>query len=123
MYEAGDTDLIKPLKTFNGSTIAYETSVEWNGETDQPQPLRAGDELAYLLRVFDADGRFDKTAVSGLYVGDLLGSSVDERVTLDETLNGDGESGLVRQTIPLSGSRVRIHGSDVPADNALPLYC
>ncbi|MDH3985921.1 MAG: OmpA family protein [Gammaproteobacteria bacterium] len=121
VYDASDTDLIVPLKTFSGNRLAYETGVEWNGETDRGRPLRAGDELVYMLRVFDADGRFDETAVASLYLGDPVAGDAAASTGLDETLNGYGESTLVRQTIPLSGSRVRIHGSDVPAAYTLSI--
>jgi outer membrane protein OmpA-like peptidoglycan-associated protein len=121
IYDASDTDLITPLKTFTGKRMAYETGVEWNGETDRGHPLRAGDELVYVLRVFDAGGRFDETATTSLYVGDPIANTPAKKASLNETLNGYGESSLVRQTIPLSGSRVRIHGSDVPAAYALSI--
>ena len=121
VYDASDTDLIVPLKTFSGNRIAYETGVEWQGETDRDHPLRAGDELVYVLRVFDADGHFDETAIASLYAGDPLNSSDGDNASFNNTLNGYGESSLARQTIPLSGSRVRIHGSDVPAAYALTI--
>ena len=87
--------------------MAHETGVEWNGEMDRGYPLRAGDELVYVLRVFDAGGRFDETATTSLYVGDPIANTPAKDASLNETLNGYGESSLVRQTIALSGSRVR----------------
>ncbi|MDH3900078.1 MAG: OmpA family protein, partial [Gammaproteobacteria bacterium] len=121
VYRASDTDFVNPVKTFTGEQIDIEGRLEWDGSIDTGVMLQAGDELVYRLRVFDADGRSDTTAVRSLYV------SEPETVTPLVPASGTegqviyGRNSLHRQTIPLSGSRVRLHGADIPADYSLTI--
>ncbi len=120
IHRASDSDLVVPLQVFSGGRPASVTSVAWDGALQAGTPIRPGDELVYRLRVYDAQGRSDETAVGIIQVGDRL---------LDDALSKQaagtalvyGESNLARQGIPLAGSRVRIHGSDVPRDYGMTL--
>jgi uncharacterized repeat protein (TIGR01451 family) len=120
IYRASDTDLVVPLQVFSGGRPGTVSEVSWGGALLDGKVLRAGDELVYRLRVFDVDGRSDETGVGIIQVGDQ---------TLDGELAGNGinpsrvygENNLARQTILLSGSRVRVHGADVPPGYRLTL--
>jgi flagellar motor protein MotB len=103
-------------------------------------PSRA---LKYLLRVYDARGRFDETQPQPLWLvrdrhsngngsrTELLASvgevgedhdALDDEAlpALDpELLAGFGESRIALQTIPVSGGAVRVHGTRIPAEHAV----
>ncbi len=116
---ATDTDFVKPLKVIKGNKISLADTVQWSGETDSDIRLSAGKELLYVLRVYDSEGHLDQTKPRRLY---LVNEYDDTSITTKEqsgegTFKGAeiyGESHLARQTIPIAGSRVRIHGSDIP---------
>jgi uncharacterized repeat protein (TIGR01451 family) len=120
VYRASDTDLVVPLQTFSGARPDTVSKVSWDGTLLDGKVLRAGDELVYRLRVFDAEGRSDETGVGTLQVGDrvLDGELADSGISPSRVY---GENNLGKQRIPLSGSRVRIHGADVPAGYRLTL--
>ncbi len=116
---ANDTDFLKPVKVFTGSEITIANRIEWSGETDSEVRLRAGEELLYILRVYDSEGHLDETKPRQLYLINGYNDSSDSiQESSDSNVEGAeiyGKSNLLRQTIPIAGSRVRIHGSDIPA--------
>jgi flagellar motor protein MotB len=92
-------------------------------------------ELKFVLRAYDAEGRFDETAPQALWL--IYGDTVDDEVRtasedpeaepqdggpepLDPALQGEllagyGESGPLARNIPLDNvGTVTVHGSDVP---------
>ena len=84
--------------------------------------MQEGESLYYVLRVFDAQGRMDETAPRAITVTDERVIKFDRRVEIDEeevAIAGFGESNLIRQTIPLSGSRVRVNGVDLDDDYSI----
>jgi len=78
---------------------------------DFAAPVR---ELKYLVRVYDAEGRFDETATQPLWVVDRLEADPAATDPERELLAGYGESRLARRNIPLHGGTVQAHGSDIP---------
>jgi flagellar motor protein MotB len=82
---------------------------EWQPETDRFRaPVR---ELEYVLRAYDADGRFDETAPQVLWM--IYGNRPGARQ--EELLAGYGESGPRVENIPLaSAGTVQVHGRQIP---------
>ncbi|MEZ5777044.1 MAG: hypothetical protein R3E44_01640 [Paracoccaceae bacterium] len=98
-----------------------------NGETSWTMPKEGSGDLAYVLRVYDAVGRYDETAPLDLIRTELA-------FDLDETIGtvvaaGEGEDRTRLRNIPLRGGRitaagtgarpggiVRVMGEDVPVD-------
>jgi hypothetical protein len=110
------------VKRFSGEAIAIDARVKWRGETDNGKELQAGDELVYILRVYDEAGRTDETDVGEtLYISDSrpAGNAADADSELLEAVYG--KNSLKRQTIPLAGSRVRLNGADIPEGSTLRL--
>ncbi len=113
----GETGLAAPLKVLSGDAIGFGARAEWSGDTDAATPLRAGDELVYVLKVYDGDGRVDETKPRTLRLTDGAASTEGSRggTTADA---GDaivhGTSNLARRSIPIAGSRVRVHGTGIP---------
>lgn len=79
---------------------------------------RLGNELQYVLRVYDKRGRFDETKPQPLWLDDRVKDpeSLKQRYTAvdKELLVGYGESRLALQTIPLDGGTVTVNGRGVP---------
>jgi hypothetical protein len=137
VYDGNDTDLVAPLAKFD-APAGNGDDVEWDGTlADTGSKLRVGDELLYVLRVYDAKGNVDETAPGRLQLirpedrerslerqridaasqhRGLSADDLESRKLIDQTY---GESTLRRQTIPLRGSRVRLYGQMLPEDARL----
>ncbi|WP_345549874.1 flagellar motor protein MotB [Microbulbifer aestuariivivens] len=92
-------------------------SGSWSADFEDFQaPLK---KLQYLLRVYDASGRYDETRPQTLWLVDRLDAPVDEAVAERELLVGYGENRLASQNIPLDGNTVRVNGAQIPADHSV----
>src|SRR5690554_6206406 len=139
LFRANDADLVAPVARFE-MPVAAVSQDEWEGELPSTVPFRAGDELVYVLRAYDADGRFDEThprrmqlvtpaeAERGLQqvrssAERNLGTSLGAEQAQDQMLVEDvfAGSGLRQQNIPIYGSRVRIQGRNVPEGHTLSI--
>ncbi|MDP6981018.1 MAG: OmpA family protein [Myxococcota bacterium] len=125
IFEAGDSMRSEPLVVL---PIEQAGVAEWQPEASPfASPKR---ELAFVLRAYDAEGRFDETAPQTLWIvkspvgrslpgetpggGPLLvsGSGASDAGSL---FAGYGESGPLLVNIPLdSAGTVRVHGTSVP---------
>lgn len=139
LFRANDADLVAPVARFE-LPVAAVSRDEWDGQLPSTIPFRAGDELVYVLRAYDADGRFDEThprklqlvtpaeAERGLQqvrsvAERSLGTSLGSEQAQDQMLVGDvfSGSGLRQQNIPIYGSRVRIQGRNIPEGHTLSI--
>ncbi|MEE9493641.1 MAG: SdrD B-like domain-containing protein, partial [Gammaproteobacteria bacterium] len=109
-----------PVKRLQGESLMNTQTITWDGSLDDGHELNNTD-YSYVLRVYDSSGHFDETSPAAL----RLGSSAhyDANDTVEETQESTneiyGENQLVKQTIPLTGSRVRLYGSDLPEGYSL----
>jgi len=132
LYRGTDGDLVAPLARLDLPVEATAQS-EWDGSLPADLRLRAGDELVYVLRAFDAEGNFDETSPRKLQLVrpdevERARSQVRESVerSLGTALTGDqaltqqlvddafSGNGLRQQNIPIYGSRVRVQGRNLP---------
>jgi hypothetical protein len=137
LYRAIDVDLIDPLATVPVD-VAGVSRVQWDGSLQKDVMLRTGDELVYVLRAYDKQGRYDETHPRKLllvtpeeyeHAGQLLRVSEQDgtELSLDEALQRSliedafAGNGLRLQNIPIYGSRIRIHGRDVPQGMSLTI--
>ncbi|NQZ97936.1 MAG: hypothetical protein HRU01_15615 [Myxococcales bacterium] len=123
IFEQGESLQAEPI-----GVVAVEAngSAQWQPEAGLvATPVRA---LMYVLRAYDAEGRFDETAPQALWLvpGETAaaGASGAQRLAIptapDPLLAGYGESGPLRRSIPLSGAgTVQVHGSGIPAGHAV----
>jgi flagellar motor protein MotB len=90
-----------------------EGMAEWQPEFETfSAPVK---QLKYLVRVYDADNRFDETAAQPLWVVDELDRAVYDADPRTELLAGYGESRIASRNIPLAGGVVQARGSAIPA--------
>jgi flagellar motor protein MotB/predicted porin len=78
-----------------------------------------GRQLNYLVRVYDANGRFDETAPQPLWVVDALDPAVAAANPREELLVGYGESRIANRNIPLRGGTVQARGSAIPGGHGV----
>jgi len=73
------------------------------------------DEMIYVLRVYDEDGRFDQTIAKSLSILDipLAEAKLSDG---DETLAGYGLDRTAHRNIKIKGSSVTVYGKDVPSN-------
>ena len=137
VFRATDADLVAPLARLE-VPVAAVSQFEWDGSLPAGEPFRAGDELLYVLRAFDAEGNVDETHAQRFQLvrpedvergrrrlrdaaerghGRAMGEAEAERQwQLDEAFAG---SMLRFQNIPIHGSRVRLQGRNLPEGHAL----
>lgn len=137
IYRGNDGDLVSPVASLDLPVEAAVQS-EWNGELPADLRLRAGDELVYVLRAFDAEGNFDETSPRKLQlvrpdeverargqvresVERSVGTALSGDQALTQQLIEDAFSGngLRQQNIPIYGSRVRVQGRNLPEGRSL----
>lgn len=87
--------------------------IGWSGAARWVVPVStADDRVFYLLRVYDAQGRFDETNLKPL---NLLAHAMPENKDKDrierERLVGYGENSLALRNIPVTGGTVTVNGS------------
>ncbi|WP_142079303.1 hypothetical protein [Roseinatronobacter monicus] len=82
-------------------------------------PADAPDAMAYVLRVYDAQGRRDETVPLPLIRSDreLPGSELTGPVIAA----GEGEDRTARRRIPVRGGAITVSGTDMPAGGQLSL--
>ena len=86
--------------------------VDWSGVTvwTMPQDF-AEDQVFFLLRVYDSEGRFDESSLKPLAVLARESRSRDREAIERERLTGYGENSLALRNIPVSGGTVTVNGS------------
>jgi flagellar motor protein MotB len=78
-----------------------------------------GRQLNYLVRVYDAQGRFDETTAQPLWVIDQIEPAVAAANVREELLVGYGESRIANRNIPLRGGTVQAQGSAIPTEHGV----
>ena len=125
IYANHDRDLVKPIDVVEGRTFVSAESIEWDARSLDEKYFEEGESLYYVLRVFDKQGRMDETAPRPITVTNERIIKFErrdlEREQEDVASIGFGESNLIRQTIPLSGSRVRVNGVDLDDDYTITI--
>jgi hypothetical protein len=137
VYKASDTDLVEPIATIPVASGAF-TKVIWDGKLSDSRSYKAGDELVYILKAYDKEGRFDESIKNSIRLlkpedtmfgrnelkdsvskeqGVLLNvqDAVDQYL-LDKTFAGNS---LAKHNIVIYGSRVIIRGASLPANTKL----
>ncbi len=90
---------------------------QWQPEFE---PVSAtGRKLKYLVRVYDARGRYDETAAQPLWVVARIDPSAGQSDVGRELLAGYGESRLARRNIPLRGGTILAQGTSVPSGHSV----
>lgn len=132
IYRGHDQDLVQPVARI-ALPVAAVSQGEWDGALPPAMQFRTGDELLYVLRAYDAHGNVDETAARKLQLvtpaeaergtsvlrGNVersLGTAVTAEQATSQALVDDAmsRSTLRQQNIPIYGSRVRIHGRNIP---------
>jgi hypothetical protein len=139
VYRSSDADLIAPIAQFP-IDVANVTQADWDGALPAGVNFRAGDELVYVLRAYDADGNFDETFPRTIQLvkpeeaerGNQILRDSAERflgtgLTADQAQNQSliasafAENGLRQQNIPIYGSRIRVQGRNLPEGYSLSI--
>ena len=84
-----------------------------NGTLEWAPPGTVGKKYFYLLRVYDADGRFDETALKQFALTDHARPLGDEQAKSRELLTGYGENSLRLRNITAAGGTVTVNGKSV----------
>lgn len=89
--------------------------LQWQQEARWKVPVQGQEEYVYLLRVYDAQGRFDETATKQLNVATRERPLNDLDKPGREALTGWGENALHVSNIPVRGGTITVSGSGIKA--------
>lgn len=84
--------------------------MNWVGPVSWTAPTDAG-EVLFLLRVYDAEGRFDETSLKPLALRAHAPVHTDADKAAREALTGYGANSLALRNIRLSGGTVTVNGT------------
>lgn len=89
--------------------------IAWSGASRWTVPANtAGDQVFYLLRVYDAQGRFDETSLKALnLLARAMPTNEDQDKLERERLTGYGENSLALRNIPVAGGTVTVNGTNL----------
>ena len=137
IYRGDDSDLVTPLAIVE-MPLAGVSRATWDGHLPAGLNLRPGDTLRYVTRAYAADGSFDETLAQQIQLvtpeefergvrqvrdqaQQSLGLSLDSAQAQALTLQNAtfGQNVLRQQNIRIYGSRVRIHGRDIPRNGTV----
>ncbi len=127
IYSANDRDLVTPIDILSGKVINLAETIEWDPNSVDIKYFEIGQSLTYVLKAYDQEGRMDETAPQSLAVTEENLNNLELRFAREQEDQTEvansiyGESSLIRQTIPISGSRVRVNGINVGEGYALTI--
>ena len=108
LFREADRNRARPLATLTGARLG--DPVVWDGAVSDGRPLSPGENLKYVVRAYDSEGRRDETKPR-----DLLLTADPEHPTLKRPARSAyGRDSLARQSIPIMGGRVAVRGAGVP---------
>jgi hypothetical protein len=140
IYRASDADLVTPLATVP-LQVAAVSDAEWDGALPNNVPLRAGDELQYIVRAYGHDDKaYDETYPRRLQLvrpeeaergtqllrGEIeskFGTAFSTAQAQEQSLIEEafGQNSLRQQNIGIYGSRIRIQGRNIPEGYSLTI--
>jgi hypothetical protein len=85
----------------------------WDGMASWTPPMDAPEQLSFVLRVYDSQGRFDETATKPLRLLDKARPHKDDENQRRERLIGWGQDSRTLATIPASGGTVTVNGKNL----------
>jgi len=110
IFERGQSTQAEPLAVV---PVGRDGFAHW--QTDLERISAPAKELAYVLRAYDDQGRFDETAPQSLW---LVGGNAP--APDDSLLAGYGESEVAVRGISLgSAGAVEVHGHGIPSDHSV----
>nr|WP_047043102.1 hypothetical protein [Vibrio mexicanus] len=89
IFRGQDRSLSQPIKVLEGTEIANDFDISWDGSTDVDYTFTKGSQLLFRFKAWDKDGNMDVTTVG---VMDLVEG--DSEVEIDRN---DGEEALSRK--------------------------
>ncbi len=91
----------------------------WDGPVTWTPSADAPDELFYLLRVYDREGRFDETAFKTLRLLDRPRPHNDADRPERERMTGWGQDSRTLSNIPVSGGTITVNGTGILPGHAV----
>jgi flagellar motor protein MotB len=114
LFKADQSPQSEPVEMLPLNVDSY---VEWSWAPDVMPFEGPVQELKYVLRVYDAEGRFDETAAKTLWVvSELKDPAALQLMDIEaERRVAYGENHLALHNIPSPGGTITASGSNVPA--------
>lgn len=103
------------------ATLALDSDGRGHWLADFPDYHAPGRKLKFVVRVVDADGRFDETLPQELWVVDQIKASAVFAKRSAELLSGYGESRLAVSHIPVAGGTIHASGRSIPGGHSVYL--
>lgn len=106
IFRAGQKTQEQPLEVM---PLGWTNPIRWTVPAGT-----ADDQLFYLMRVYDTQGRFDETSLKPLNLLARAMAANEDRDKIErERLTGYGENSLALRNIPVTGGTVTVNGSNL----------
>jgi hypothetical protein len=132
VYRGADRDLTEPLVTIPVNPASFGV-VSWDGKLPDRYNYSINDELIYVLKAYDKEGRFDETSSAAIkllraedvknakddlkeFISKERGSQLSANDAAAQYLLNEvfSSNSLYRQNIAVYGSRIIIRGTNIP---------
>ncbi|BCM24290.1 OmpA family protein [Methyloradius palustris] len=113
--------LFKPGQLTQENPLAV-LPVSWNGVTSWQAPIDGPDQVMFLLRVYDNEGRYDESVLKPLELVTHTTAHSDLRPDKNESLIGYGENSLSLRNIPVKGGTVTVNGKNLQPGQTIEAF-
>ena len=112
IYRGEDRSLSQPLKVIEGTEVANDIDINWDGSTDIGYEFAIGNQLQFRFKAWDKDGNMDITTVG---VIDLVRPDSEIDIDRNDAQEGIGRSfgraKLMRHNIPTNAGLAKFIGT------------
>lgn len=112
IFQGQDRSLAHPIKVIEGTELANDIDISWDGSTDLDYQFKVGNQLQFRFKAWDKDGNMDVTSVG---VVDLV--KPDSEVDIDRNDGEEdigrryGKAKLMRHNIPTNAGLAKFIGT------------
>lgn len=112
IYRGEDRSLSQPLKVIEGTEVANDIDISWDGTTDVDYAFEVGNQLQFRFKAWDKDGNMDVTTIG---IIDLVKPDsevdIDRNQSEEQLARSFGRAQLMRHNIPTNSGLAKFIGS------------
>ncbi len=113
IYRGEDSSLSQPLRVLEGTDVANDYDISWDGKTDVEYPFQRGKQLQFRLKAWDKDGNMDVTTIGvmDLVKPDSDTVEIERNDGQEENSRTYGRAELMRHNIPTNAGLAKFIGT------------
>ncbi|MEL7293627.1 MAG: hypothetical protein AAGJ67_17115, partial [Pseudomonadota bacterium] len=112
IFRGEDRSLSQPLKVIEGTEVANDIDISWDGSTDIDYAFEVGNQLQFRFKAWDQDDNMDITTIG---VIDLVRPDsevdIDRNQSEEQLARSFGRAQLMRHNIPTNSGLAKFIGT------------